>query len=153
MGRLRDIYTKVESWMALGHFRAAELEFHKLPARALNTKRGLGIWMRLSRGLERWAEVEEAASQLRVLQPRETQPVLMEAEALHQQGRTKQAVFLLVTHAARFQGAAQSAYMATLRSYTVHNRQAVMSVAPAGVSNHQEQRAIFSWDADDDSSK
>ncbi len=119
MGHLRDTYTKVESWLDLGHFRAAELEFQKLPARALTTKRGLGIWMRLSRGFERWAEVEDAASQLRVLQPRETQPVLLEAEALHQQGQTQQAVFLLVTHAARFQGPAWSAYCGALINYTL----------------------------------
>lgn len=125
MGRLRDKYTKVESWLELGHFRAAELAFQKLPACTLTTKRGLGIWMRLSRGFERWAEVEAAASQLRVLQPRETQPILFEAEALHHQGQTQQAVFLLVTHAARFQVAAWPAYCAALRHYTILGKRSV----------------------------
>jgi len=130
--------------LELGHFRAAELEFQKLPARALTTKRGLGLWMRLSRGFERWAEVEVAASQLRVRQPRETLPVLLEAEALHQQGQTQEAVFLLVTHAARFQGPTWPVYLTTLRNYTALNHQAVLLADSIGANAKERPRAVFS---------
>jgi len=125
---------KIESWLERGDFPAAELEFQQLPARALTTKRGLTLWLRLSHGLERWPEVEAAASQLRGRQPRETQPVLHEAEALHQQGQTRLAVHLLVTHAARFNGPDWPAYQAVLKNYTaLARRTAAETVVPAQV--------------------
>jgi hypothetical protein len=130
MGHLRDTYLKIECWLDRGDFTAAELVFRRLPSRAITTKRGLSLWLRLSRGLERWPEVEAAASQLRVLQPRETAPVLLEAEALHHQGQTRQAVFLLVTQAARFGGPAWPAYQAALKNYSFLARQTALKSTP-----------------------
>lgn len=107
----------VEGWLELGNFREAELAFQQLPTRALSTRRGLSLWLRLSLGLQRWPEVEAAACQLRAVLPSDTSLILHEAEALHHQGRNLQATALLANCADRFTGPAWMDFLATLKNY------------------------------------
>jgi hypothetical protein len=117
MDRLRDIYLQVEGWLELGNSREAELAFQQLPARALTTKRGLTLWLRLSLTLQRWPEVEAAARELRTIFPAEASLVLHEAEALGHQGRGLQALLLLADNAACFTGPAWESFLATLKNH------------------------------------
>ncbi|MCD6052404.1 MAG: hypothetical protein K0Q55_3822 [Verrucomicrobia bacterium] len=114
---MKRAYESIEGWMALGNLEEADLEFQKLPSRALSTKQGLWLWLRLSRALGRWQEVQAAASQLRALVPSATLPILHEAEALHHQSQTVQAVMLLASRAPDFAGEKWPLYLAYLKKY------------------------------------
>lgn len=107
----------VEGWIELGNYEEADLEFQKLAPRDLATERGLKVWLKLSRVLKRWPEMEAAANQLRALRPKSTLPILCETEALHHQGRTVEAVALLSASAACFTGREWSTYIDLLKSY------------------------------------
>lgn len=107
----------VEGWLELGNPHEAELEFQKLPARAINTRRGLALWLQLSLATQRWSEVEASARQLRQAMPWETYPIIHEAEAMHQQGMTINAVALLALQAPRFAGPEWPEYLGRLQGY------------------------------------
>ncbi len=114
---MKRAYESIEGWMALGNLEEADLEFQKLPRRALSTKQGLWLWLRLSRKLGRWLEVQAAARQLQALFPSATLPILHEAEALHYQEQTIQAVMLLASRAPDFAGEKWPIYLAYLKKY------------------------------------
>lgn len=117
MDSMKDKYSTVEGWIELGNLEEADLEFQKLTPRDLATERGLKVWIKLSRAMKRWPEMEAAANQLRALRPKSTLPILCETEALHHQGRTMEAVALLSASAACFTGREWSTYIDLLSSY------------------------------------
>ena len=82
---MRKKYLMIEGWLDLGNFEEADLEFRKLPARSILTTRGLCLWLRLSWGLERWAEALEATKLLQAKIPDRTAPLLSQMAALQQQ--------------------------------------------------------------------
>ena len=129
---MKQAFASIEGWMELGDLDEADLEFQSLPRRALATQQGLWLWLRLSRKLGRWPEVQAAASQLQAASPRATLPTLHEAEALHHQGHTTQAVMLLASRAADFAGEKWSDYLIQLKAYV-----ALADLSPAQMAMFQ----------------
>lgn len=129
MSGLKYSYDSAEGWLALGNLQEAEQAFQELPSRAVMTRRGLRLWLKLSHALQRWPEVAEAARLLRQSGPLEPELLLAEAEALHAQNQTLSALALLSSHAPNFIGKGWHTFVSRVSHYLTAAKSKNSSVA------------------------
>jgi hypothetical protein len=92
-------FEPIEGWIELGNFTEAAEELHRLPSHLKSTVEFVQKWVLIYAGSGAWTNVEVMCETLLLKNPEDDFGALHKAEALHQQGKTADAIiFLGETH-------------------------------------------------------
>lgn len=80
-----------EGWIELGNFDEAPEELHNCPPEVKSSIAFLKLWVRICEGLNRWEDSERYCELLAAHAPNDPFTAFHQAEALHRQGRSREA--------------------------------------------------------------
>ena len=81
----------VEGWIDLGNFAEAAEELHNLPPALKSSEAFCRLWVRIYEATKHWREVEIMCETLLKHAPHDHFAIRHQAEAFHQQGRSREA--------------------------------------------------------------
>lgn len=80
-----------EGWIELGNFDEAAEQLHNCPPAVKSSVPWLKLWIRVYAATNRWVEVEMMCETLAKHDPDDPFTIFNQAEALHRQGRSREA--------------------------------------------------------------
>jgi len=99
-----------EGWIKLGNYDEAAKELNSCSTAVTASIEWLKFWIRVCAGTNRWREVEASCETLAKRAPNDPFAIFNKAEALHRQGRSREAYEALNSESTRFKRIPQFYY-------------------------------------------